>query len=391
MAAGKKPERNILHLDLDAFFVSVERLLHPELNGLPVIIGGESLTNRGVVSACSYEARKFGIHSAMPIYTARKLCPEALFVRGSYDEYGKYSQLVTDVIADQSPLFEKASVDEFYIDLTGMDRFHGCLKWSENLKRKIVRETGLPVSFGLSVNKTVAKIATDYCKPNGQKNVPGPEVLEFLAPLEVEKIPGVGNQSQKELNELGIFTIRELQQIPSAILIRAFGKWGHSLWQKSHGLDDNPVVPYREEKSLSREITLQDDTTNPELLSTLLTGMADELAFELRSTGRLSACVGVKIRYSDFETHTAQVKVHPTANEQDLIPYARRLLKKLFTRRVRVRLIGLKLSQLCPGDLQTELFRDTGPVLKLREATDHIRNRYGKKSIGWAAGMHHEP
>jgi DNA polymerase-4 len=182
MTAGNKPERNILHLDLDAFFVSVERLLHPELMGIPVIIGGESQTNRGVVSACSYEARKFGVHSAMPIVTARKLCPNARFVRGSYAEYGKYSQLVTEVIADQSPLFEKASVDEFYIDLTGMDRYYGCLKWSENLKKKIVKESGLPVSFGLSVNKTVAKIATDYCKPNGQKNVPGAEVLDFLAP-----------------------------------------------------------------------------------------------------------------------------------------------------------------------------------------------------------------
>ncbi len=390
MTAGNKPERNILHLDLDAFFVSVERLLHPELMGIPVIIGGESQTNRGVVSACSYEARKFGVHSAMPIVTARKLCPNARFVRGSYAEYGKYSQLVTEVIADQSPLFEKASVDEFYIDLTGMDRYYGCLKWSENLKKKIVKESGLPVSFGLSVNKTVAKIATDYCKPNGQKNVPGTEVLDFLAPLEIEKIPGVGNQSQKELNELGIFTIRELQQIPAPILVRAFGKWGHSLWQKSHGIDDNPVVPYREEKSLSREITLQDDTTNPDLLKTLLTGMADELAFELRSTGRLTACVCVKIRYSDFESHTAQNQIHPTANEQDLIPHTRKLLKKLFTRRVRVRLIGLKLTNLCPGNLQTELFRDTGPIIQLRAATDRIRNRYGKKSIGWAAGIEPE-
>lgn len=387
MPGDIQTKRHILHLDLDAFFVSVERLLHPELNGLPVIIGGESLSNRGVVSACSYEARKYGVHSAMPIAMARKLCPEGTFVRGTYDAYGKYSGIVTEIVSERSPLFEKASVDEFYVDLTGMDRFYGTLKWSEELKKCIVKETGLPVSFGLSVNKTVSKIATDYCKPNGQIRVPGEEVLPFLGALTVDKIPGVGKQTQKELNELGIQQVRQLQQIPPDLLTRAFGKWGHTLWQKAQGIDDAPVVAYREEKSISREQTLQEDTTDPAFLNVLLTRMADELAYELRSTGRLSAHISIKIRYSDFETHTKGQQVNPTANEQEMSVVARKLLKAVFTRRVRVRLIGMKLSNLCPGYIQTDLFQDTGPGLELRAATDRIRNRYGKHVIGWAAGF----
>lgn len=387
MNSPAHPEKTILHLDLDTFFVSVERLLNPKLNGIPVIIGGGGQLNRGVVSACSYEARKFGVHSAMPIARARELCPDATYIRGSYEQYARYSDQVTEIIAAGSPLFEKASVDEFYIDLTGMDRFHGSLKWAVGMKQAIKKETGLPVSFGLSINKTIAKIATDFGKPDGQCYVPAGEVLSFLAPLSVSAIPGVGNKSGQMLQEMGIFTIGQLQNIPSSTLKQAFGEWGNWLWKKARGIDDELVKPFREEKSISRETTLQDDTIDLKILDALLTGMADELAYELRGGGRLASCITVKLRYIDFDTHTAQYAIHPTANEQDMLPVARKLLRKLFSRRLRVRLVGLKLSGLCQGNMQQDLFRDNAPILKLRKATDGIRNRFGKDAIGWAGGI----
>lgn len=380
-------ERTILHLDLDAFFVSVERLIHPELQGKPLIIGGKTDSNRGVVSACSYEARKYGVHSGMPIATARRLCKDATFVKGSYGMYGKYSAIVTQIIYEASPLFEKASIDEFYIDLSGMGRFHSSLQWSEELKKKIVQETGLPISFGLSTNKTVAKIATDFCKPDGQKHVPEKEIIDFLRPMPVEKIPGIGKQTQAELNNMGIYFIRDLQEIQPDLLTRTFGKWGKGIWEKAHGRDESPVMPYREEKSFSREQTLNTESTDPVFLTILLSRMADELAFELRSSRKLTTCVGVKIRYNDFETHTHQQKIPPTANEKDLITSSRRLFYQLYTRQGRVRLIGLKLSDLCTGDMQTELFKDSIPGLQLRQATDKIRSKFGKGSIGWAGGL----
>jgi len=386
MKTSDAAPRHILHIDLDAFFVSVERLLDSSLVGVPVIIGGGTDSQKGVVSACSYEARTFGVHSAMPIVVARRLCPHGVFIRSTPGMYSRYSGMVTEIMAEESPLFEKASIDEFYVDLSGMERFYGSFKWSEQLRSKIIKETGLPVSFGLSSNKTVAKIATDFCKPNGKINVPAHQIQSFLFPLAVDRIPGVGRQTAAELKELGIDSIGQLQAVPAHFLVKSFGKWGHYLWEKAHGIDDSPVLSYREEKSMSREITLSEDTTDPALLRTLVTGMTDELAFELRVSNRLTGCVSIKIRYSDFETHTKQQVISPSSNEQDILPKVRALLQKVFTRRTRVRLIGVRFSSLCSGATQGELFRDTEPLLKLRSASDKIRLKYGKDVLGWAAG-----
>lgn len=391
MSSINTPLRQILHIDLDAFFVSVERLLNSSLIGVPVIIGGGTEGHKGVVSACSYEARTFGVHSAMPIVVARRLCPHGVFIKSTPGMYSRYSGMVTEIMAEESPLFEKASVDEFYVDLSGMDRFHGCYKWSESLRLRIIKETGLPVSFGLSTNKTVAKMATDYCKPNGKLNVPATEIQTFLYPLMVDRIPGVGRQTGAELKELGIHTIGQLQAVPAHFLVKTFGKWGHYLWEKAHGIDDSPVESYREEKSMSREVTLSEDTTDPAVLRTLVTGMTDELAFELRVSGRLTGCVAIKLRYKDFETHTKQQVIAPSSNEQDILPIVRTLLQKIFTRRCGVRLVGVRFSALCTGAVQGELFRDTEPLLKLRSASDKIRLKYGKGVIGWAAGTKRKP
>jgi len=376
-------DTHILHLDLDTFFVSVERLLQPALKGLPVIIGGEVTSSRGVVSACSYEARAFGVHSAMPIVMARRLCPQGIYLRGSHDKYGYYSELVTEVIADHSPLFEKASVDEFYIDLTGMDRFHGCFRWSHELRQRIIKESGLPVSFGLSGNKTVAKIATDACKPDGELHVPAAEARAFLSPRPVEHLPGVGPETRRTLNDLGIYSIGQLQNIPLQHLLRGFGATGRALWQKSQGLDNSPVVPYREEKSISHETTFGEDSIDQVMLESTLANMAAQLAFELRRMRKLTACVTVKLRYSDFDTHTRQQHIPYSANEQELTVYVRNLFRALFSRRVRVRLVGVRFSRLVSGNPQAALFTDTHESVHLMQAMDAVRTRFGKAAICW--------
>jgi DNA polymerase-4 len=246
-------KRQVVHLDLDTFFVSVERLTNSSLEGKPVIIGGTS--DRGVVASCSYEARQFGVHSAMPMKMARILCSDAIIVRGDMDMYSKYSAMVTDIIAEQAPLYEKASIDEHYIDITGMDRFFGSLKWTAELRRRIMDNTGLPISFGLSVNKTVSKIATGEAKPNGLLQVSYPEVKPFLGPLSIRKIPMVGKKAYGVLRSMGVSKISTLADIPPEMMERLMGKNGIVLWKKANGVDNTPVQPYSERKSISSEST----------------------------------------------------------------------------------------------------------------------------------------
>jgi len=383
--------RHILHVDMDAFFVSAERLKHPELEGLPVIIGGNAQQMKGVVSACSYEARTFGLHSAMSIADAKRLCPQGVFIKGSHDSYTEFSDIITEIIANRSPLFEKASIDEFYIDMTGMEKFQGTYKWASELRQAIIQETRLPVSFGLSVNKTVAKIATDHCKPNGKLQIPGSEVKSFLASLPVGKIPGVGAHLEYKLNEMGIRQISHLQEIPEHLLTVALGKWGRVLWLKAQGEDHDPVLPYREEKSISRETTLPVASTDPLMLTTLLCQMCEELCHELRLSAKLSTCLTIKIRYADFETHTRQVSLSPCADERTLLPIARSVFTTLFERRVSVRLIGVKLSRFCPDDIQTHLFQDNEAKLQLQKTTDVLKKRFGTQILSWASSLNIVP
>ena len=373
--------RAILHLDLDAFFVSVERLRNDALRRKPLIIGGDPRSSRGVVACCSYEARAFGVHAAMPLRLARRLCPEAIVLRGDMEAYSNYSKLVTEIIEEEAPLFEKASIDEFYADLTGMDRHFGCWKWSKELRQKIIRETGLPLSSGLSVNKLVSKVGAGESKPNGARLVEAGKEKSFLAPLSVRKLPGVGHRTYKKLRFMGISNVRLLGRIPARLLEREFGRRGRQLWQQAHAIDDRPVVPYREKKSISSEQTFRASTIDMRFLRSRLTAMAGELAYELRRSQKLSACISVKIRYADFDTHVKQRRIPYTAKDELLIRHAHELLEQVYQRRQRLRLIGLRLSELVRGCPQMNLFEDSLEDERLLKTMDEIRDRFGKGAI----------
>lgn len=378
-------EKAILHLDLDAFFVSVECLRNSKFKGLPLIIGGSG--SRGVVSSCSYEARRFGVHSAMPVKMALRLCPDAIVIRGDMDAYSKYSKLVTEIIAEDAPAFEKSSIDEFYVDMTGLDKHFGCYKWSLELREKIIRESGLPISFGLSSNKLVSKVGAGEAKPNGAKKVDNGEEKKFLAPLAVRKIPGVGAKTTRKLQYMGVKQVKTLSEVPVRLLEREFGKHGRSLWQKANGIDDSPVVPYTERKSISKERTFKEDTINIDFIKNLLVGMVDQLAYELRNKEKLTSCITVKIRYADFNTYTRQLKIPYTANENILGRYAKEIFSKVYERRQMIRLIGVKFSGLVQGKPQISLFDDTVEDINLLQEVDHIRKRFGIDKIMRASSM----
>lgn len=378
-------ERHIVHCDLDTFFVSVERLQNSELEGKPILIGGSS--DRGVVASCSYEARKFGVHSAMPMRLARQLCPEAILVRGDMDQYSKYSALVTDIIERKAPLVEKASIDEHYIDISGMDKYFGCWKWTQELRQEIMRESGLPISFGLSSNKTVSKIATGQAKPCGEMQVNTGNEKSFLAPLSIRKIPMVGDKTYIRLRNLGVSKIHTLQQMEVKTMQRVLGENGVIIWRKANGLDDSLVLPFREQKSMSKEHTYEQDTIDMAALKKTIIKMIDQLAFDLRSEGRLTSCITLKIRYSNFETFTKQVRIPLTSSDKILTQKVLELFEKLYSRRMLIRLIGIKLSELVSGSYQTDLFNDAITDLNLMTAMDKIRNRFGNLSVMRAASL----
>jgi DNA polymerase IV len=377
--------RDIVHLDLDTFFVSVERLMNSQLMGKPVIIGG--MSDRGVVASCSYEARRFGVSSAMPMKMARMLCRDAVFIRGDMEQYSKYSQQVTEIIAGRAPLYEKASIDEHYIDVTGMDRFFGLQKWTHELRSAIIQNTGLPISFGLSVNKTVSKIATGEAKPNGELRVPRDTVKPFLAPLSIRKIPGIGEKTFPLLRSMGVSTIDTLSRIPRDMMERVMGKSGIVLWERANGIDSTPVVPYSESKSVSTETTFDQDTTDIIRMKEILVKMVEKLAFELREQQKLTACVTVKIRYSNFDTHTIQHQVPYTAFDHTLIPLVKELFDKLYQRRMLIRLIGVRFSKLVPGSPQLNMFEDSTEMISLYQAMDRIRMKYGQKAVRRAVAL----
>ena len=377
--------RAIVHMDLDTFFVSCERLLDSRLNGKPVLIGGTS--DRGVVASCSYEARQFGIHSAMPMRMAKQLCPEAIVLRGNSGVYTKFSQNVTEVIKESVPLYEKTSVDEFYIDLTGMDKFFGCHKLASELRQRIIKETGLPISFGLSLNKTVSKIATGEAKPNNEIRILSGTEKPFLAPLSVKKIPMVGNVTYKALCDLGIKQIRTVQEMPMELMHKVLGKNGLSIWRKANGIDNSPVVQYHERKSISTERTFNRDTTDISKLKGIIIAMAENLAYQLRRGNKLTACITFKIRYSDFQTYTQQKRIPYSAMDHNIIPVVMDLFEKLYNRRLLVRLVGVKFSHLVEGGHQIHLFEDDEKRLQLSQAIDKMRERYGDRAVINAAGM----
>lgn len=380
-------QRQIAHLDLDSFFVSVERLRNNNYVGKPLIIGGTS--NRGVISSCSYEARKYGLRSAMPIKQAKILCPEnvGIYITPDMDVYSKYSKIVTQIIEEKSPLYEKSSIDEHYIDLTGMDKFFNCLKWVKELRQTIIRESGLPISFGLSVNKTVSKIATDQSKPDGELYVPQENVLPFLSPLAVGKIPMVGEKTNEQLKQLGITTIQALREVPIELLQKVFGKSGISLWEKANGIDTAPVEPYSERKSISSEMTFHKDTIDIKMLEDIIAGMVEEVCFQLRKEQKVAGCVAIKLRYSNFDTHSIQQKISYTAFDHEIISISKRLFKKLYEKRMLIRLIGVKLTDLSPGNQQINLFDNTPEQISLYQTLDKIKKRFGDNSVMRCPGL----
>lgn len=372
-------DRNIIHLDLDAFFVAVECKRNSRLAGKPLIIGGSS--RRGVVAACSYEARRFGVHSAMPMYLAMQLCPDALVISGDMESYSQHSHLVTDIIADSAPMFEKSSIDEFYIDASGMDKFFGAFTWATGLRKKIMKESGLPISLGMSVNKLVSKVTTNEFKPNAEKQIPAGMEKEFLAPLAVEKIPMIGKQTSSFLYDMGVRTVATLREMPLKFLVSAFGKNGISLWNKAHGIDESPVVPYSEQKSISTESTFESDTIDVKRLKSVLIAMVEKVAFQLREQKKLTSCVTVKIRYANFDTETKQIQVSYTSSDHMLLHIVTQLFDKLYNRRMLIRLVGVRLSGLVHGNHQISLFDDTAEAIRLYEAIDRMKHKHGVEKV----------
>lgn len=377
------PQRIIAHFDLDAFFVSVECLNNPSLKGKPLLVGGRE---RGVVAACSYEARKFGIHSAMPMKTALRLCPQAIVTNNSRSDYSKYSRIVTNIIAEKAPLFEKASIDEFYLDLTGMEKYFQPYQWTIDLRQEIIDKTQLPISFALASNKMVAKIATDQAKPNGYLHIPFGKEKEYLAPLTVNKIPGVGEHTYENLKALGIFTIRDLSEQSPEMLEKRLGKYGIELWNKSQGIHNGEVTPYYEAKSISTENTFEENLTDVNQIMTELVHMTERVAYELRQDNKTAGCITVKIRYPDFETTSKQTTIPYTFYDDELIPKAKELFHKLWRKGQPVRLLGVRLSELTDEAVQTNLFTDAEKKNGLYKAIDDVKNRFGKYAITKATG-----
>ncbi len=367
--------RSIAHFDMDSFFVSVECRDDNSLKGKPLLVGG--MSDRGVVAACSYEARRYGIHSAMPMKVALKLCPHAIIRRGDVEKYSQISREVTGLIADKAPLYEKSSIDEFYLDLTGMDKFFGSMKWTAELRQHIMRETQLPVSFGLASNKMISKVATNEAKPNGQLEILFGNEKSFLAPMPVEKLPMVGKETASQLHRRGVETVKTLSEIPLSLLEAWLGKNGISLWNKANGIDESPVVPYHEQKSISTENTFHTDTIDMQFIHAELVRMTEKIAFELRQQDKLTGCVTVKIRYSDFETVTKQMTIPYSSSDHVLLEKVKELFTKLYDRRLLIRLIGVRFSHLVHGNHQISLFDDTQEMISLYQAIDNIKNRFG--------------
>ena len=374
-------ERTILHMDLDTFFVSVERKIDSRLENKPILVGG--IGDRGVVAACSYETRPFGVHSGMPMKMARNLCPEAIVIRGEGGVYSKHSKEVTEIIREAVPVFEKASIDEFYADLSGMDKFQGSsYKMAQELRKRIKKEAGLPISFGLSSNKLVSKVATGTAKPDNERKIEFGTEKSFLAPMLVKKIPMVGDKTNQILYNLGIKHVKTIQEMPVEMMSKVLGKNGVVLWNRANGRDDTPIVPFHERKSISNERTFGKDTGDTTRMREMIRAMAENLAYQLRNGEKLTSCISVKIRYADFNTFSKQIKIPYTSADHLLIPQVEKLFDQLYNRRMLVRLVGVTFSDLAGGNYQINLFDDSEEKLNLYQAMDYLRNRYGTDDRG---------
>lgn len=377
--------RTIFHLDLDAFFVSVERILDPALKGKPVIVGGDP-HGRGVVAACSYEARAYGLHSAMPIRQAFKLCPNGIYIHGHYDEYVYFSRAVKNILSVYAPVIQQASIDEFYMDFTGCQKIYGSLfVFASQLQQEIRQRLSLPCSIGIGSNKTVAKIGSDCMKPMGITYIiPGME-KEFLSHMPVETIPGVGKVLLRELNSKGFYIIGDITKLSSDYWGSAYGKYGIDLWHKAHGEGTDYLTVEREQKSISKETTFGSDITNNEKIYEILFELTGKVCQNLRDENFMASTINIKLRYSDFQTLIRSRTIKPTDDDKTIFENAKELIMKAHTRRVGIRLIGVGVSKFSKVCEQGVLFEDDEiKRKKLFKAIDFLRNKYSYSIINFS-------
>ena len=375
--------RTILHLDLDAFFVSVERILDASLKGKPVIVGAKPEDGRGVVAACSYEAREYGLHSAMPVKQAYHLCPDGIYLHGHHEEYSRFSKAVKHILEKYAPQIEQASIDEFYMDFTGTQHIYGSMfAFAKKLQREIEEKLSLPCSIGIGSNKTIAKICSDYAKPEGITYVLSGMEKEFLVPLPVEVIPGVGKVMKKALHEKGFYKIKDITKVPGNYFGMAFGKYGISLWHKANGEGQEYLNPPQKRKSISKEKTYGKDVVSKEEIETTLFNLTGKVCQMLRDKNRQASTVGIKLRYSDFVTVTRAKTIKFTNDDKVIFDTAVRLFRKAYTRRISIRLIGIYLTKFNEFYEQQVLFEDIEiKRKKLFKAIDQIRRKYNYSII----------
>lgn len=376
--------KTIMHVDLDSFFVAVEQVINPDLKGKPVVVGG-SPHQRGVVSTASYEARAFGLHSGMPAVTATRLCPDAVFIEPDFSKYGDFSRRFMAILNDFSPSIEPRGMDEAYLDVTGFESMHGSIRqMAHKIKQRVRDELGLCASIGVASCKVVAKVSSDASKPDGLIEVPYGEERDFLAPLPVEKLPGVGKQSAKVLRSLGLNTIGDLSRTPAHTLRSRLGSAGEMLHRLASGIDESQVLPPGEAKSISREITFAEDTRDPSFLEATLWAQSERVGADLRKQVKQAKCVTLKLRYGDFSTITRRRTLqHGFDADKEIFETGIALLHRVLeTERRAVRLIGIGVSNLIDAGLQASLFgRSTAKLEQLNKAVDQIRARYGFDAI----------
>jgi len=377
--------RTIFHLDMDTFFVSVERILNPKLKGKPVVVGGDPKYGKGVVAACSYEARKFGLHSAMPIRKAYSLCPQAIYIHGHYDEYVRYSHLVKNILRKYAPVLEPAGIDEFYIDFTGCEHIYGSMQLlASEIQKEINDKLSLPCSIGIASNKTTAKIASDFNKPNGITCVTQGQEKIFLADLPVQVIPGVGKVTLSGLNQKGIYFIRDITDLPKDYFSAAFGKYGADLWEKANGKGAEYLSVEREQKSISHETTFLNDLLSIKIIEEILFDLSAKLSQSLKENNWIASTISFKLRYSDFNTITRAKTIPHTDDPAIIFNTIKELFHKNFTRRVAIRLVGIRLTNFLSKSEQLFLFDDNFTKRqRILDAVNRVRAKYGFSSISF--------